>query len=556
MAPRPFFFVQRFGLSASGMIASLRSLFWILAGAVLLLAPAIWWGRPFVFYDTPAYWGWGRDLFEALLRPWPHTGQPWIAGRVLHGWEIGAHGATAGDLRFTLTLLPARSAFYAVPFYLLTQAGGLWLVAGLQALAAAWTLRVVSRALVPGLSGWLYLGLVAALGVLTSLGFETAYAMPDLFGGLALAAAGVLIARPDRLSTGDRLGLCAVMLFAALAHTENGLNLAVAAAICLIAHRRAGPRALLARAAPIAAVLVAALITGIGGAALLGGAFGRPLHMAPFAAARVLADGGGEQYLKQTCPRSPLAACDLADTTPVYPEYYLGAYPLDRPPTAAPNDPSHLYDQVQFRTVSDAQADQRERFVAEQTQLVLGAFAVDGPHQVAAAFANGAAAFLNFGVSRDFDSLRGLMAEHTQRRDQIVAITPGADACAQGHGCACGDLDLGVLGSIQRAMVWASFTLIAFSLIRRSPTRPDDLVLFSLSMVALVLANAFLCGALSGSYDRYQSRVEWLIPLCALLEGLAWARRRRSVGLDPMPEATFPSPIAPTLASTAAARRP
>ncbi len=528
----------------SGLMSTARTLVWVPAGAIILLLPAVLWGRPFVFYDTPAYWGWGRDIYEALLRPWPQAGQPWIAGRPLHGWEIGAHGASPGDLRFTLTLLTARSAFYAVPFYLLTRAGGLWLVAALQAAAAAWTVRVVVRALVPTLSGLAWLALVAALALLTSLGFEAAYAMPDVFGGLALLAACALIASPDRFGLGARLGLGAVMTYAALAHSENGLNLAVAAMLGVTLHLRAGPR-LRASVLPIAAALGLALALFLGGRLLMDRGFGRPPHMAPFAASRILADGGAQPYLRQTCARTGLAACDLADARPVYPEYYLGIYPLQAPPTSPPSDPSRLYDQIQFQAVSDAQADHRERFVAEQNRLVLGALETDGPNLLRSALANGAAAFMDFGVNRDFDSLQGLMREHTQRRDQIVAITPGAANCAaRGAGQACGELDIGPLAALQGAMVWASFALLALGLFSRPAAEADEdrLRPFAVCAVCLVLANALICGALSGPYDRYQSRVEWLIPLCVLLGLFRWARRRWTVELKSNDDAEFQSP--------------
>jgi len=58
---------------------------WTLLAAVILLLPAVHWGRPFVFGDTPYYWGWGGDVLEALQKPWPRPGQPWVPGRSLHG---------------------------------------------------------------------------------------------------------------------------------------------------------------------------------------------------------------------------------------------------------------------------------------------------------------------------------------------------------------------------------------------------------------------------------------------------------------------------------------
>jgi hypothetical protein len=525
-----------------------RNLLCILAAAAILLAPAAIWGRPFVFYDTPAYWGWGRDIFEALLRPWPAAGQPWIPGRSLHGWEIGAHGATPGDLRFTLTLLTARSAFYALPFYLVSRVGGLWLVAALQALAAAWTLRVSVRAVVPAISDLAFLAFIALLTLLSSLGFETAYAMPDLFGGLALLAAGVLIVCPDRLGLWSRLGLAAIIAYAALAHTENILNLAIAAALGVALQFRAGRATLAVGAGPIVAALGVALVLAAGGGLLLNQAFGHPQRMAPFVASRVLADGAAQPYLRQVCGRDALAACDLADARPVYAEYYLGVYPLSPPPSTTPKDLPHIYDRIQFQAVSDAEADRRERFVAEQGRLVLGALEADGLNEIRTALADGAAAFVNFGVNRDFDSLQGLMQEHTQRGEQMRALVPGAADCMRDGRCAA--LDIAPLAALQGVVVWASFAFIALGLYFTPAARAlaGRLRPFAACMTGLVLANALICGGLSGPYDRYQSRVEWLIPFCALAGLIQWAARRKTAA--EAPEATFPSPVASIVAAS------
>jgi len=49
---------------------------------------------------------------------------------------------------------------------------------------------------------------------------------------------------------------------------------------------------------------------------------------------------------------------------------------------------------------------------------------------------------------------------------------------------------------------------------------------FSMILVAGVTVNAFVCGAMSDPYDRYQIRVIWLIPLLAgFSAGIAWKRR-------------------------------
>jgi hypothetical protein len=532
-------------------IAAFRSLFWILVASAILLIPAGLWGRPFVFYDTPIYWGWGRDIVEALGRHWPQAGQAWVSGRPLYGWELGAHGATSGDLRFTLTAIGARSPFYAVPLYLLTAAGGVWLVAALQALAAAWALHLAFRVLAPGAGRLAYLGLVAGLTALTSLGFETAYAMPDLFAGLALLAAGLLIARSASIGRWSRLGLVALMVYAALVHTANLLDLAAAVVFSLLVYGRAGLSKAVLRVAPVAAALAVALVASALSQTALAQAFGRPLLTAPFLASRVLADGTGQRYLRQACARTKLAACDLAEVKADYPEYYLGLYPLEPPPPLA--DAARVYDQLQFRGVSDAEAEHRERFVREQPRLVLGAFLTDGGREAGAMLASGAAEALNFGVNRDFDSLQGLMREHTRRRDQIVALTPGASTCVQDAGRACPELDIPALGAVQGLAVWLSLALLAVGVLRKPATTDDDLRPFAVCMVGFVLANALICGGLSGAYDRYQSRVEWLIPLCALMGLVQWARRRGTVGQ--VSGATIPSPVATIVAATPTARR-
>jgi hypothetical protein len=531
------------------MWSFLRQPLFIVAGAAVLLLPAQWWGRPFVFSDTAAYWGWGRDCLEALLRPWPQAGQPWISGRPLHGWEIGAHGASAGDLRFTLTLLTARSAFYALPFYVLTRAGGLWLVAALQAWLAAWTVRVASRAFVPAMSGLAYLVLIFALTVFTTLGFEAGYAMPDLLGGLALLAACTLIAAPTPVGLGERLGLCAVMTYAGLVHAENVLNLAAAVGLCVLFHWRAGATALIGRTVPIAGSLTVALALSFVGTALLGGAFGRPLQMAPFAASRVLADGAAQPYLRQACARTRLAACDLATAPPVNPEYYLGAYPLQPPPGAS--SAANMYDRIQFASVSDEEADHRDRFVAEQARLVLGALQVDGVHELRAAIANGAETFMAVGINPDLDSLAALMREHTQRRVEIVAITPGAPSCATSGARSCGALDVGVIAPLQKSAFLAAVALLGLGLVRNTSPTGRPLQVLAAGAIALVMANAFLCGALAGPFDRYQLRVEWLVPFCALLQALAWVQRRSEAARTPMVPSGAPMAATPPVKARA-----
>jgi hypothetical protein len=522
----------------------LRALISVTIAAGLLLVPAALWGRPFIFYDTAVYWGWGRDVVEALRHPWPRADEAWITGRPLHAWELGAHGAQPNDLRYTLTAIKSRSAFYAIPLYLLTEVGGLWLVAGLQALVAAWTLRASIRALAPELGERAFLVIAAALVGLTSLGFEVGYAMPDLFGGLACLAAGVLVASGERLSRFSRVGLVAVIAYAVLAHPENGLNVAAAIGFGFVLFARDGRRRAFARVAPLGVALVASLVVATIGDGALQWGFGRPLHQAPFLASRVLADGAGQRYLSTVCPKAPLASCGLVGTDADYPEYYLALYPLEPPPDL--REAAQLYHRLQFVHVSDAVAARRERFVAEQPTLVLGAIAADAPGLATAALRRIAAEAVAGGVAPDFDSLAGVLRQQTEGETQgsreAIAITPGAASCRGQRGRGCGELELGGLETVQQLVLLAAAAAAALMLIRGAAGAEATLRAFAAQMLFLVLANALLCAALAGVYDRYQIRVAWLLPFAALVAIASWAARRRRA------EATLPSPVAPIVA--------
>jgi hypothetical protein len=512
---------------------------WVALAAGVLMLPALLWGRPFVFGDTAYYWGWGGDILDALQRPWPGPAQPWVGGRTLHGWGFATHDATLADLRFNLTWLTARSAFYAVPFRLLMDAGGLWLVAAVQALVTAWALKVAVRATAPSTPDLVYVAGVAALTAVSSIGFEVGYAMPDLFGGLAVLAAVLLTTMPDRIGRIERAGLMGLIVYAVLAHSENGLNMVAAAILGAVVCWRAGTgwRGALGRMTPTVLALVIGLAVAAGGGAVLGKAFGLPVRVPPFPAGRMLADGAAQPYLRQACPTTPMAACDLAGKPPVEIEYYLWVYPLEGPPSAQQTNDNRYaltqFDRLSARHVTDAEADQRERFVREQGRLVLGGLKANGVGEARVALLSGVLAVINFGVGHDFDTLV-LMAPtgRSGLRDRLDALTPGGVECVS-QTASCGRFDLRVVTPIQYAGILIALVfLVACSFIRgAAPT--GELPSFLTLSLGLVLANAVICGVLSGPYARYQARVEWIIPLGALLLIAQWLERSK---LSPAPD--------------------
>ena len=331
------------------------------------------------------------------------------------------------------------------------------------------------RALAPATTGLIYIGVIAALAATTSLGFVAAYAMPDIFGGLAILAAAALTAFPDRLGRGERLGLIALVTYAVLAHAENGLNVAAALVLGFLWSWRSGMgwRAALGRGAPVGVALALGLGLTTGGGMILNAVFGQPVHMAPFAGSRMLADGVAQPYLRRACPASQLAVCDLADSPPVEVEYYLWIYPLEGPPPARIADPAAYtlaqFERLQRRHVTDTEAEHRQRFVAEQSRLALGGLRTSPVAFVQQAFAATIVQVLNFGIGRDHDSAGMIIhAGPSLLRDQMDAILRGGVECTRPGSPTCGRYDLGWVTPLQYAIVLAS---VAFLGLRLAPPR-------------------------------------------------------------------------------------
>jgi hypothetical protein len=388
----------------------------------------------------------------------------------------------------------------------------------------------------PDLPKAAYVAMIVALTALSSLGYEAALAMPDAFGGLAVLAAIVLIAYPRRLGGIEQAGLLALIGYAVVAHTENGLNiLATIAAGWLWRFRRTRSWRGSARdIAPVAGVLALGCAALFAGNLLMEHAFGRPIHMPPFISGRMLGEGSVQPYLRKVCPSRPLVSCDLADAPPGDREYFTWIYPFEPPPRAngamTPADVIARYDRPLTHHATEAQAERRERYIAEQPTLVLGALEVDGPHQLLEAYGNGSLAFLNFETGRDFDSASALASMGPSVNRTLLAALVAGPECVRPGQAACGRFDLDDVAGLQRMALLAAFLILAAGAVRKAAAPQGDLAGFLMHTLALVFANAFICGPLSGPFARYQARVEWLIPLGAMFLIAQWVRDWRAGG--------------------------
>ena len=432
-------------------------------------------------------------LLGAAMLVWPAlmNGYPLLFGDTGVYLQDGIH----------LHVTWARPMFYGLFMLPLHLRVTTWPVVIVQAIVAACVLLLTLRLFLPRLSQWTLIPVTAALAAATSLPWFVSQLMPDVFAGLlVLTLAGLLMA-PERLS---RLGQAAALLFASVCITMHlsllPISLALVATLWLVrvwlGLRLRGADLLRGAAAPALAIVLIVLPNAV---------FLHKFSPSPygkiFVLARVLADGPGRNALERECPRPGWTLCDVR---------------------------AELTDNADDMLWSDQEVMVRaggQDRVAAQAWPVIGAAVRAEPGTVAwDALRNAATQFVSFGSG---DAL----LKPSSHNDQAWTkeFPPGEQARYRASRQYRGltllrawlqDVHIG-LASLSIAALAAS----AWVALRRRRVIGG---LYAAILTAL-LANAFVSGALSGVFDRYQSRFVWLAVFAALLMLLDWwTERRRS----------------------------
>ena len=497
----------------------------ILLGAAVLLWPSVYNGRPPVFADTAYYFSLGEYASELLGWVDPRE------ARVEAGDPTRLTPRTAqAPPSIAFTIMGARAPSYAMPLYWTQRIGGLWLTAGLQALAASWVLYLLAKGAAPERPLGLFAVLAGVAAALTPLPFFTGFAMPDVFGGIAAAAGVALLVWRDRYGKIEKGALAALYLFALSLHGSHPLTavgLAVVGA-ALLWSLGAGLEVAARRAVALVVLAAAAVGVNAAGFALIARAGGEPLGRPPFLTARLLADGPGRVVLRADCARDPAAWVICADAHKR----------LD-------NSELILWRDTQPRGVFGASGFERRLAISAQDGAFARSVVLREPRGVALAALNNWRRQLEKTFVDDPLTNPGFwMQNHFWKRTNLKAITPDPQPCLTRAGCpvstpkrAFKSLHLWV-AAVAAAWLIVRLSAATSALVRRG-TRPDwaadpwvRVVSAGLLLGAAVLINAAVCGMISGPFPRYQARVIWLLPMAiAMLEAAAlprWRRRLRS----------------------------
>ena len=437
----------------------------ILAGAALLLWPALFNGYPLVFSDTGGF-------LHQTLGPLMLWDKPWVYGPALHLFH--------GRVSLWLPLLAQG----------LVVSHLLWLVQ-----------RVLRGVAMPG--PHLLACLFAA--ALTAAPFTVAMLMPDLFAPVVVVALFLLGPGRDGLGAIETAWLVLLSIVAIAAHLSH---LPIAAAMVVLALLTGwGRRRALADAAWVALPLGAAVALLLATNAVGHGRAALSPHGATFMLARLQADGPAVAVIRARCPGSGWYLCDFADRLPMDANDFLWQ----------PDSPVNR----------DAQG--RPRFLggallsAEAGQIVAETLRA---HPVAVAVTvlrNTLRQIVTAGIG---DTLG---PEHlaTALRPRIAEGFPPHELAAFDAGLQAQGRLGGAVGWL--APIHAAALLLALPLLGLAGLRAwragDARALALLAFVLVgVAANAAATGGLSGVFPRYQARIAWLLPVAALL--LLVPRRR------------------------------
>jgi len=276
-----------------------------------LVWPAIYNGEPLYFFDTTAYIR-GAD---AGLQRVTGVSTPWSLAE-----EPDSSSLVGGDKQ---TVILGRSVYYGALLYLGGLIGGFWLTIIAQALLLILAMALCFRAFEIPL-GLPFAVIVIALGVTTSVSYFVSFLMPDVFAAIVILACVSLIGVKKALRTRDYL-IWSVLLAAALTfHDTHLLIAAMMLAVALVwnvaTQSWANQRGLVVISACIAVAVAAGIAFGWAVKHLVGAPPIRP----PILMARLIEDGPGYRYLKDTCPQSGFQVCDLSVVCRCLPQYLYG----------------------------------------------------------------------------------------------------------------------------------------------------------------------------------------------------------------------------------------
>ncbi|HEY4140229.1 MAG TPA: hypothetical protein VGM57_02380 [Pseudolabrys sp.] len=378
------------------------------------------------------------------------------------------------------TLVPSRAVAYGL-FLNLGAPLGFWPVLLVQSALTVWIFALLLR--VHGLGGrpFVLLGVISALSALTTLPWLTAILLTDIFCGLGVFALYLLLMRNDALSGAERIGLIALIAFSAATHSATiaVLIILLACAAMLWLHDRSRmPFANLRRG--VIALVLGAMMVFAGNYIVAKQLAWTPGGFA-LSFGRMLQDGIVKQYLDDHCPDPALKLCAYKNQLPQDADMWFWG--------------SKLFDKLgRFAGLGKEMEKIAIESVFQYPAMQIKTAAVATVKQLADVHTGEGVVYWvwhTYFIMHDFvpQQEKNMWAARQQR----------------------GKISFTAINELQYPLALLAMALLpAFLLLARFNRIPPDIAELAAFVSVTLLANAFVCGALSNPHDRYGARVVWL----------------------------------------------
>lgn len=406
-------------------------------------------------------------------------------------------------------LVPSRSTVYGL-FSLFGWRLEFWPEVTLQAIVVVYVLALVLRAYGFGERNFALIGIVAVLSVITSLPFIAGILLTDIFAGTSVLALHLLLFMPERLGPWHRRALVLLVAFSAATHSATFAVLVVVVTAVALA------RLLFPALAPMTAVLRGAGAIVLGAAMLVGTNFALSGQFAwtpggyGIVFARMLQDGIVTRYLNDHCAERSFKLCPYRAKLPKIADAFLWS--------------------------DDGPFNELGRFdgLGQEMRTIVLESLLDYPAaQVEAAFADTAQQLVlvesGEGVVNYIWHTYGIIDRY------MPSIAPPMRAAHQQRG----EVEFRSINALHLPIALLSMALLPVVILLGRRHVFADLSLLAATVTVALLANAFICGALSNPHNRYGARLVWIATLTVALVPMRLAAMR---GL--LPAVTIKAPAA------------
>jgi hypothetical protein len=391
---------------------------------------------------------------------------------------------------FHIPLPPFRSPGYSVFIARTSFGASPWFTIVAQAIAVVAALYGACKYLVGGNARFrdhCLLAITAALAALTSLPWFTSLLMPDVFAGVAFLAL-FLLGFEARLHWAERIALAAIATLAVGAHISlMPIAMLFVAAVAIVKLVRRLPPWTPSAKAMLPWLAAPLVIAGLW-TAQLNRSMALGFRLSPsgdeYLMGRLLEDGLAGDFLRANCPNRSFAACRYLNDLPKTPEQFLFWHPLLSEMELNGNE----VHEVAWGTLAAYPV----RFAWNSTRHTLRQFVQLRTGDEVRGLALGAPNGTGTMIQRVFPRDAATYANSKLIRGRLVSPTK-------------------VAAVVDAAAFWLSALACIIFAVQRRQGKWNWLFY---SAIAYLFFNAAVCATLAGVYDRYQSRVAWLIPLC------------------------------------------